>query len=275
MTHSRCLIMQGRLVEAPNNDDLDWFPTDNWFEEFDLARNLGISSIELVFDRGYISSNPLRTKLGRDKLRKEFVRTNLIPYSCCLNFIIDNPIQNNNVFASCVESIKFLNEVGIRFAILPLFNKSDFKNSNIANEISKLAKVAENYNIKILIESNERASSVLNFLDYISSTNVGVAYDVGNASFCGHDVKNDLFLLREKLAHIHIKDKSLSGNNVPLGSGMVNFSKVFKSISKLKYKGMFTLETCKGENGLISAKKNLQFVHEHLISFGLETDYKL
>lgn len=275
MSHPRCLIMQGRLSEAPNNDDLDWFPSDNWYEEFDLARDLGISSIELVFDRGYISSNPLRTKLGRDKLRKEFVRTDLIPYSCCLNFIIDNPIQNNDVFASCVESVKFLNEVGIRFAILPLFNKSEFKNSNIANEISKLATVAASHNIEILIESNESASSILAFLDCISSTNVGVAYDVGNASFCGHDIKNELFLLREKIAHIHIKDKSLSGNNVPLGSGMVNFSKVFKSISQLKYKGMFTLETCKGENSLISAKRNLQFVKEYMISFGLDTDYEL
>ena len=266
--------MQGRLAEAPNNDDLDWFPADNWCEEFDLARDLGVSSIELVFDRGSISSNPLQTKLGRDRLRKEFVRTGLIPYSCCLNFIIDKPIQNNDVFASCVESIKSLNEVGIRLAILPLFNKSDFKIFNIANEISKLATVAENHNIGILIESSESASNILNFLDCISSTNVGVVYDVGNAGFFGRDVKNELFMLREKLAHIHIKDKSLSGNNVPLGSGMVDFSKVFKSISELKYKGMFTLETCKGKNSLISAKRNLQFVQEYMISFGLETNYE-
>ena len=30
--------MQGRLAEAPNNDDLDWFPDENWKEEFDLAK---------------------------------------------------------------------------------------------------------------------------------------------------------------------------------------------------------------------------------------------
>ena len=266
--------MQGRLVDAPNNDDLDWFPEDNWCEEFDIARDLGISSIELVFDRGYINSNPLRTKLGRDRLRKEFVRTGLIPYSCCLNFIIDNPIQNNDVFESCVESIKFLNELGNRLAILPLFNKSDFKIFNIANEISKLATVAASYNIKILIESNESGSNILNFLDSISSTNIGVAYDVGNASFCCQDLKHEMLLLRKKIMHIHIKDKSLSGRNVPLGSGIVNFSEVFKTISELKYNGMYTLETCKGENSLVSAKRNLKFVQEYMISFGLEINYQ-
>ena len=46
--------MQGRLAEAPNNDDLDWFPAENWKEKFDLAKKVGFGSIELVFDRGCI-----------------------------------------------------------------------------------------------------------------------------------------------------------------------------------------------------------------------------
>ena len=267
--------MQGRLTEAPNNDDFDWFPAQSWEEEFDLAKEIGFGSIELVFDRGCISSNPLRTKSGRDKLRKEFLENGLIPYSCCLNFVIDNPIKNDDVFASCVESIKFLNEVGIKLAVLPLFDKSDFKASDIVNKISNLAAIAESHDIKILIESNESASNILKFLNGIASPNVGVVYDIGNASVCGHDVKEELFLLREKLVHIHIKDKTRSGNNVPLGSGIVNFSKVFKSISEIKYQGMFTLETCKGENSLISAKRNLEFLQEYMMSFGLETDYEI
>jgi sugar phosphate isomerase/epimerase len=267
--------MQGRLAEAPNNDDLDWFPAQSWEEEFDLAKEIGFGSIELVFDRGCISSNPLRTKVGRDKLRKEFFEHGLIPYSCCLNFIIDSSIKNSDVFAMCEESLGFLKEVGINVAILPLFNKSDFKASDIKNELTKLATVAERHNIKILIESNESASNILKFLNCIASPNVGVVYDIGNASVCGHDVKEELFLLREKLVHIHIKDKTRSGNNVLLGSGIVNFSKVFRSISEIKYQGMFTLETYKGENSLISAKRNLEFLQEYMMSFGLETDYEI
>jgi len=267
--------MQGRLAEAPNNDDLDWFPAQSWEDEFDLAKKVGFGSIELVFDRGCISSNPLRTKAGRDKLRKEFLKNGLIPYSCCLNFVIDNPIQNDDVFASCVESIKFLNEVGIKLAVLPLFDKSDFKASDIVNQISNLAAIAESQDIKILIESNESASNILKFLNGITSPDVGVVYDIGNASFCGHNIKEDLLLLREKLVHIHVKDKTLSGENVPLGSGMVNFGKVFKSISEMQYKGAFTLETCKGESSLISAKTNFEFVQEYMTSFGLEADHEI
>lgn len=267
--------MQGRLAEAPDNDDLDWFPAQSWKEEFAIAKEIGFGSIELVFDRGCISSNPLRTKVGRDKLRKEFFEHGLIPYSCCLNFIIDSSIKNSDVFAMCEESLGFLKEVGINVAILPLFNKSDFKASDIKNELTKLATVAERHNIKILIESNESASNILKFLNGIASPNVGVVYDIGNASFCGHNIEKELLVLKEKLVHIHVKDKTLSGDNVPLGSGMVNFSKAFKSISEMQYKGMFTLETCKGESSLISAKKNLEFVQEYMMSCGLETDYEI
>ena len=116
--------MQGRLSEAPNNGDLDWFPDENWNEEFSLAKELGFGSIELVFDRGCISSNPLLTKCGRKQLRKEFLRNALIPYSCCLNFIIDNSIKNSDIFVLCEESMGFLEEVGINLAILPLFDKT-------------------------------------------------------------------------------------------------------------------------------------------------------
>jgi len=267
--------MQGRLAEAPNNGDLDWFPDENWNEEFGLAKELGFGSIELVFDRGCISSNPLRTKCGRKQLRKEFLRNALIPYSCCLNFIIDNSIKNSDIFVLCEESMGFLEEVGINLAILPLFDKSDFNTSDIRNELINLAKVAERHNIKILIESNERASNILKFLNSITSSCLGVVYDIGNASFCGHNIEEELLLLKEKIAHIHVKDKTLSGDNVPLGSGLVNFNRAFRSISKIQYEGMFTLETCRGVSSLISAKRNLDFLKKYMISFGLEVDYEL
>ena len=94
----------------------------------------------------------------------------MIPYSCCLNFIIDNSIKNSDVFVSCEESMGFLEEVGINLAILPLFDKSDFNASDVKNELINLAKIAERHNIKILIESNERASNILKFLNGITSS---------------------------------------------------------------------------------------------------------
>lgn len=267
--------MQGRLVDAPDNEHLDWFPTQNWQEEFKLAKEIGLGSIELVFDRGRTSLNPLLARSGRAMLRKEFSETGLLPYSCCLNFIIDNSIKNEDVFELCVESLKFLNELDIKMAVLPLFGESDLETYDTLKELIKLTAIAKDYDIKILIESNQNASWIMKFLDDISLQSVGVVYDIGNASLCGHSVENELLLLQERVAHVHIKDKIQSGLNVPLGSGIVNFAKVFEALSEIKYQGRFTLETCKGENALISAAENLAFVKMYMTRFGLESNYEI
>ena len=64
--------MQGRLAEAPNNSDLDWFPDENWNEEFGLAKELGFGSIELVLDRGRISSNLCAQNAAGNSSAKNF-----------------------------------------------------------------------------------------------------------------------------------------------------------------------------------------------------------
>ena len=62
-------------------------------------------------------------------------------------------------------------------------------------------------------------------LDDISSTNVGLVYDLGNASFSGYDLLKDLIILKDHIKLIHIKDKNNKGVNVSLGKGIVDFSK--------------------------------------------------
>ena len=42
--------MQGRLIDSPNGQ-LDWFPQNNWKDEFNLARNIGSNYIELVAEK--------------------------------------------------------------------------------------------------------------------------------------------------------------------------------------------------------------------------------
>ena len=50
--------MQGRLIDPPSGDNLDWFPFDNWEQEFSIAQSLSLNSIELVIDRKMSSNNP-------------------------------------------------------------------------------------------------------------------------------------------------------------------------------------------------------------------------
>ena len=257
-------MMQGRLVNTPNNQDLDWFPFNNWADEFSLASQLGVSSIELVFDREYHKDNPLRSVSGREKIREAFLINGLTPYSGCLNFIIDNFIEDTIVFDACVSSLKALSQLDVKFVILPLFGKSDIKLPATIKQVAKLSLIASNCGVQLLIEADEIAASILARLKANAGTNVAIVYDIGNASYRGHDVEAELLLLHEKIAHIHIKDMNNFGLNTLLGSGTVNFDNIFKSLLQIEYKGRFTLETCRGNDSLLTAKKNIEFILKYI-----------
>ena len=63
-------IMQGRLIDPPNGDDLDWFPYNNWEDEFSIAQSLSLSSIELIVDRDMNNNNPLWSQVGRTRIKE-------------------------------------------------------------------------------------------------------------------------------------------------------------------------------------------------------------
>ena len=66
------------------------------------------------------------------------------------------------------------------------------------------------------------------------------------------------------IEHIHIKDKNIRKQNVKLNTGLVNFSKFFKILKKMKYKKNFTFETTRGEDPIKTAKNNIKFLKKGL-----------
>jgi len=57
-----------------------------------------------------------------------------------------------------------------------------------------------------------------------------------------------------------IKDKNEKGENVMLGEGNVDFLGVFQELKKINYKGMFVLETSRGNEEVEAAKQNVAFL---------------
>ena len=108
-------IMQGRLIDPPNGDDLDWFPFDNWEQEFSIAQSLSLNSIELVIDRKMSSNNPLWTQIGREKINELYTKHTLKPIACCVNFVIDNSIYDDAIMEKIKDVIKYVSELDFKF----------------------------------------------------------------------------------------------------------------------------------------------------------------
>ena len=62
-------IIQGRLTESPP-DCLQWFPQDEWADEFVKASSLGINFIELIAEINHNPNNPIWTDEGINQVKK-------------------------------------------------------------------------------------------------------------------------------------------------------------------------------------------------------------
>tara|TARA_B100000886_G_scaffold226631_1_gene157947 strand:+ start:8835 stop:9311 length:477 start_codon:yes stop_codon:yes gene_type:complete len=155
--------------------------------------------------------------------------------------------------------------MNIKNIILPLFGASEFNLSNLSQTnivISKIKNYINNKKVNLLLESDVPARLQKILLDNISSINVGLVYDLGNASFSGYDLLKDIMILKDHIKLIHIKDKNNKGLNVSLGKGIVDFSKFKDGIYLLNPNVNFTLETARGNNPQEEQNSNFNFIKE-------------
>jgi len=58
---------------------------------------------------------------------------------------------------------------------------------------------------------------------------------------------------------VHLKDKTSDGENVFLGTGLVNFKKVFQALNSINYDGPYVFETVRGSDPVNTARFNVRF----------------
>lgn len=253
-------IMQGRLSNVYDNDNLDLFPFESWESEFRLASKLGFQTIELVVDKSLNKNNPIWSKEGKVKIIDYFSTNHLSPYSACLNFIIDFPIYSKPIFEKVCQCISILNDIGVNLVILPLFESSNPNIHSVKKALCELNMLYSKNNFEIVIESELNAQNTNLFLHNIPGRKIGIVYDIGNTSFLGHSVHEDLYFLEKKISHIHLKDKNSVGANVNFGLGIVNFEDFFNHPVIESYQEWFTFETSREENPTKSAQSNLNYI---------------
>ena len=177
--------------------------------------------------------------------------------------------------------IKMSNFFGGNRYLVKNFNK---KKLNFTKKIKKLIKIIDGTNIRFAIENHQDLNSkeLIEIIKQTSVKKVGINWDIAN-SLATIETPDEFFRnAKNYIINVHSKDykiiKSDKGfflKRCVIGSGIVNFTKVFEALSEIKYQGRFTLETCKGENALISAAENLAFVKMYMTRFGLESNYEI
>lgn len=258
-------IMQGRL--SNKREKTQSFPFESWREEFLEASSIGFNQIEWLVDEDSISKNPIATIEGRKEISDLMNMHKISVRSLCAHkFISGGLLSKGDEYVEAknnlIQILKYASEVNIEFVILPVMNEMSIKSVDSKTRLKEvLYEVLENNNdIKILLECDIPAYELKVFMDNIGLKNVGILYDLGNATSLGYDIEHEIKLLHSYIGEIHIKDRfNDNGPSMRLGGADTSFNKVAKVLKELSWQGAFVLETPVFDNWKKEAEENFLF----------------
>ena len=249
---------QGRLT--PSNQ-LQRFPSEAWQLEFGHAQKLGITFIELLTERQFNKDNPVWSMAGRQEIVDVCAATNCEIYSICIDYIIDHSMLDDISRSTLnhIDEVLFAAaDLGCKIVIFPLLEESNLDLNSVDQFVEvfrELSVKALKYDLTICVESLMKASDLVAFLERVDQDNVKAVFDTGNRVIArdGNDLHAEILHLNKFIKHIHIKDKNSEGENVILGTGLVDFRSVFSALRDIGYQGPLNFETTRGRDPLKTA----------------------
>lgn len=272
-------IMQGRLTPSQGRG-IQFFPFDNWQQEFYDGKEIGLNEIEWIFDYSSYEENPLWSYQGIEQIKKTIDKTSVTVKSVCFDYFMRRPFYKNQDFETLRENIEIakqvienMSKIGASLLEIPMVDESSIKTSEEAKKAliyaRELLEYASDYRIKISLETDLPPGNFRDFLDRVEGLYAN--YDSGNSSGLGYNHEMELISLRELVANVHIKDRILGGTTVELGTGNADFDLVFSALKEINYKGSIILQAARSEDGteVDNIKSQLNFIKRYVEKYGL------
>ena len=262
-------FMQGRLSPVVDGK-IQFFPWDNWQEEFQIASELGLNCVDWVLDSKNVFNNPLLDATQSQVISNLEKKSGVKVISVCSDFFMDFPLFNcdSSEKAKRIEFlenlIKKCGELNIPFLEIPCVDHSAFQSDTqifeFTESISTVASLLEENNVTIAIESSIDAKAFKRLVSSIMHPNIKINYDTGNSASLGYSANEEFDSFGNYIATIHIKDRILGGSTVPLGEGNVEFSHIAHNLKKYKFSGPLILQVARGKDHLQVIKNSMSFL---------------
>jgi len=157
----------------------------------------------------------------------------------------DNPVENESsmkLIETLADIASALRALGVR---VYAGNASDF--DALAEALNSAAELAGSHSVKVMVETHgpllDKVSNLARLLPKLRG--VWILYDPANVIFAGGKHEEVFPLIRDKLAHVHVKDYVLRDNN-PLycapGQGVVPLTSIMDDLKSSGYNGYVSVE---------------------------------
>lgn len=261
-------IMQGRLLSTFKSN-YQSHPIGYWQEEFFIAKDIGINSIEFIVDSYLYSNNPILNRKGIKEIEMLIEKTGIRVSSICADIFMNWPIQKiisieEDIYLEIIKTmIKNLSILGGKDIVIPFVDNSRIKTreeeNKIINFLKKLESCASKNNINICLETDLKPELFQKFLEKSNNEMVKVNYDVGNSASLGYKFSEEINLYSDKITNIHIKDRLFNGGPVFLGEGDAELKSVKEFIINSMYSGTLTFQAFRDNNPISTFINQLEF----------------
>lgn len=267
-------IMQGRLTPSPDGK-LQFFPAENWENEFHFARQIGFENIEWIVEAENYGENPLfekeKIEIINDLQKTSRVKIN----SICADIFCEYEFFGKGSQLSRAILIILISQavkINARQIIIPFLGKTAITPENraeISKQISFALITAKDFGIKLALETSLPAKELTDFILGLKSDYASVCYDTGNRATVipKHEIPEEIRQLGGLISEIHIKDRKFgSETSCPLGTGNVPFKEVFKTLKDINFQGPIIIQAARDPktDDVDLCKKYLDFVKKHI-----------
>lgn len=276
-------IMQGRLTK-PNGHGIQFFPFDDWENEFYTAQRLGLDEIEFIFDYENYEKNPLWTSEGINQIKKLQEETHIQINALCFDYFMRRPFykaeqenqdfireENTRIIKRILHSME---QLDIRLIEIPLVDDSSLKHKTEKTAFCEwLRPIVENTDQSIYfgLETDLNPEDFLAYLQNFNHVRIGANYDSGNSSGMGYDLYKEVTTLKDYIFNIHIKDRIYHGTTVQLGTGSADFDRLFQGLKEIGYKHHFILQAARGADGEEESNiaSQIEFVKSYIEKYNI------
>lgn len=251
-------FMQGRLSPLIEGR-IQAFPWSCWQEEFPVAEQLGFRLMEWTLDYDGLYENPLLSLAGQTEIRTLCQRHEIAIPSLTGDCFMQKPfwkvrgVERETLEQDFLNIAEACTCVGISIMVVPLVDNGRLENAGqediLADFLLSQVRFFDDRGIRVVFELDFSPSEVSSFIARYSPSIFGINYDTGNSAAQGFNPAHELEAYGHRIVNVHIKDRELGGNTVPLGAGSADFEAVFTSLAQVDYKGNYILQTARADKG--------------------------
>ncbi len=233
-------------------------PDYSWVDIYSMAKDLGFDGIEIRGmgdDFAAYKAMPF-TEANRPKTMAKLKALNIeipcLSSGCCLK----NREKEAETIEELTEYCKLAQQINAPYirvlADLEAAPNGEVDDAYVAQQLRKLAPIAEEYDVTLLVETNGVYSDTRRLralLDSVDSHKIAALWDMHHPyRFAGESPEQTVANLGERIKYVHTKDSVMEDGKVVykmMGEGDLPIQEMIEALKSIQYTGYISLEWVK------------------------------